>query len=108
MDPVELFNEVLKLAVEANSSDVVVKSSKPAYFRISGRLKQVDMDPIEGEVVRGFVAATVPRNLRGAWERDGGLSANVTTWECERAPTVIDLDPDARSVVRVAVPPRGS
>ena len=71
MDPVELFNEVLKLAVEANSSDVVIKSSKPAFFRISGRLKPVDMDPIDGEMVRGFVAATVPRNFRGLWERDG-------------------------------------
>jgi twitching motility protein PilT len=71
MDPVELINEVLKLAVEANSSDVVIKSSKPAYFRISGRLKAVDMDPIEGELVRGFVNATVPRKFRGIWDRDG-------------------------------------
>jgi twitching motility protein PilT len=70
MDPVELFNEILKLAVEADASDIVVKSNKPAYFRISGRLKPVDMDPIEGDAVRGFIDATVPRNFRLAWERD--------------------------------------
>jgi twitching motility protein PilT len=70
MDPVELFNEVLKLAVEAEASDIVVKSNKPAYFRISGRLKPVDMDPIEGGMVREFVKATAPRNFLAAWERD--------------------------------------
>jgi Icc-related predicted phosphoesterase len=28
----------------------------------------------------------------GLWHRDGTCFANVTTWECERAPTVIRLD----------------
>lgn len=30
---------------------------------------------------------------------------NVTTWECERAPTVIDID--ASSVTPIVVPPHG-
>lgn len=68
MDPVELFNEVLKLAVDADASNIVVKSNKPAYFRISGRLKLVDMDPIESDMVRGFINTTVPRNFRTMWE----------------------------------------
>jgi len=71
MEPVDLFHEVLKLAVENNASDVVAKSNKPAYLRLSGRLKPVDMDPIPGEIVRGFVEATMPRNLHAIWERDG-------------------------------------
>jgi Icc-related predicted phosphoesterase len=36
----------------------------------------------------------------GAWREGPTLFANVTTWECERAPTVIDLDErEARAVV---------
>lgn len=29
----------------------------------------------------------------GTWELHGVTFANVTTWECERAPTVIDIEP---------------
>jgi twitching motility protein PilT len=124
MDPVELINEVLKLAVEANSSDVVIKSSKPAYFRISGRLKPVDMDPIEGELVRGFVNATVPRNFRGIWDRDGqvdyayaaedvgrfrvnafhqrGTASVVFRYIKNRPPTFEQLNLDQDTLIRLA------
>ncbi len=43
----------------------------------------------------------------GAWEDGGLVSVNVTTWECERRPTVIDLDPASGRVTLVDVPPRG-
>lgn len=39
----------------------------------------------------------------GFWEQDGTAFANVTTWECERQPTVIDLS--AERVSAVTVPP---
>lgn len=39
----------------------------------------------------------------GAWREHGTLFANVTTWESERGPTVLDLDPDG--VRTVHVPP---
>lgn len=39
----------------------------------------------------------------GLWREDGTCFANVTTWECERAPTVIDIDPVA--VCEVSIPP---
>ncbi len=39
----------------------------------------------------------------GAWRHGTTLFANVTTWECERAPTVIDLD--ASGAHPVLVPP---
>jgi Tfp pilus assembly ATPase PilU len=42
----EIFNDLLKLAVESGASDIVIKSNKPGYVRLSGRLKPVDMDPI--------------------------------------------------------------
>jgi hypothetical protein len=41
----------------------------------------------------------------GLWHVDGCVHANVTTWECERAPTVIDID--ATTVTAIAVPPHG-
>ena len=41
----------------------------------------------------------------GVWS-DGVVSyANVTTWECARAPTVIDLDPATGALTAVSVPP---
>lgn len=41
----------------------------------------------------------------GAWAQDGTTFVNCTTWECERAPTVIDVDGDG--VVVNAPPARG-
>lgn len=41
----------------------------------------------------------------GAWRAGATLHANVTTWECERAPTVIDVAGD--SITAVVVPPHG-
>jgi hypothetical protein len=41
----------------------------------------------------------------GFWRRRGVCLANVTTWECERQPTVIDVDPASKAVGPVAIPP---
>lgn len=41
----------------------------------------------------------------GTWTSDGTVFANVTTWECERAPTVIDIE--GESIVVHAPPARG-
>lgn len=41
----------------------------------------------------------------GVWSVGPTVFANVTTWECERAPTVIDLDPNRRCVEPIEVPP---
>jgi predicted phosphohydrolase len=41
----------------------------------------------------------------GVWHHEGMVLANVTTWECERAPTVIDID--AASLAMIRVPPGG-
>ena len=42
----------------------------------------------------------------GFWQRHDTAFANVTTWECERAATVLDYDPGARTTRAVAVPAR--
>ncbi|MBW8782542.1 MAG: PilT/PilU family type 4a pilus ATPase [Verrucomicrobia bacterium] len=67
----EIFNDLLKLAVESGASDIVIKSEKPGYVRLSGRLKPVDMDPISAAEVREFVDTHVPKVFRVRWEEDG-------------------------------------
>ncbi len=41
----------------------------------------------------------------GVWPIGPTLFANVTTWECERGPTVIDIDTHLRRVNPIEVPP---
>jgi Icc-related predicted phosphoesterase len=41
----------------------------------------------------------------GFWRADDTCFANVTCWECERGPTVIDVDGVSRQVTPVSVPP---
>ncbi len=41
----------------------------------------------------------------GAWALDGTLFVNCTTWECERAPTVFDLEPGSAEARVVSSPP---
>ncbi len=74
----EIFNELLKLAVESGASDVVVKSNKPGYVRLSGRLKPVDMDPIAGSEAQAFVDDHVPRVFKQVWENDGQIDFAYT------------------------------
>lgn len=74
----EIFNELLKLAVESGASDVVVKSNKPGYVRLSGRLKPVDMDPIAGTEAQAFVDDHVPRVFKQVWEKDGQIDFAYT------------------------------
>jgi Icc-related predicted phosphoesterase len=41
----------------------------------------------------------------GFWRDEEICLANVTTWECERSATVLDIDPVSREVTPVTVPP---
>lgn len=41
----------------------------------------------------------------GFWRGDGICFANVTAWECERGPTVLDVDVSNREVTAISVPP---
>jgi hypothetical protein len=79
-----------------------------------------DRSPVGGRAgcadLRSRIAELAPHSPRlhlfghihqdgGAWRQGATLFANVTTWECERAPTVIDID--GREVTPVVVPPHG-
>jgi twitching motility protein PilT len=67
----EMINDLLKLAVESGVSDVIIKSNKPGYVRIAGKLKPVDMDPITSPEAEAFVVEHVPKVFRGRWDSDG-------------------------------------
>lgn len=67
----EIFNDLLRLAVDSNASDIVIKSNKPGYVRLAGRLKPVDMDPITASETQAFVDEHVPRVFKQRWEDEG-------------------------------------
>jgi len=89
--------------------DVLITHGPPDGFgdrsSVNGRTGCADL--------RARVAEVAPRlHLFGHIHEDGGLwrdgvtvFANVTTWECERRPTVIDID--ASTVSPIDVPPHG-
>ena len=69
----EIINDLLKLAVESGASDVIIKSNKPGYVRLSGRLKAVEMDPITSPEAHAWVDEHVPKVFRAKWEDLGQI-----------------------------------
>ena len=67
----EIINDLLKLAVESGASDIVIKSNKPGYVRLSGRLKPVDMDPITSPEAQAFIEEHCPKVFLPKWEDEG-------------------------------------
>lgn len=67
----EIINDLLKLAVESGASDIVIKSNKPGYVRLAGRLKPVDMDPITSPEAQAFIEEHCPKVFLQKWEDDG-------------------------------------
>ncbi len=80
----EIFNDLLRLAVESGASDIVIKSNKPGYVRLSGRLKSVDMDPISCPEARAFVDEHVPKVFRKKWDEDGQVDFAYSAEEIGR------------------------
>src|ERR1700709_2284402 len=69
----EIINDLLKLAVDSGVSDIIIKSNKPGYVRISGKLKPVDMDPITCPDAQAWVDEHVPRVFADKWEKEGQI-----------------------------------
>jgi twitching motility protein PilT len=67
----EIINDLLKLAVESGASDIVIKSNKPGYVRLAGRLKPVDMEPITSPEAQAFIEEHCPKVFLPKWEDDG-------------------------------------
>ncbi len=89
--------------------DVLVTHSPPRG--IGDRI--ADTNRAGCEQLRDRVAVVRPRlhlfghihQDGGSWTDHGTVFANVTTWECERAPTVIDID--GERVTAIVIPPTG-
>ena len=69
----EIVNDLLRLAVESGASDVIIKSNKPGYVRLSGRLKPVEMDPITSPEAQDWVDEHVPKVFRTKWHELGQI-----------------------------------
>lgn len=67
----EIVKDLLKLAVESGASDIVIKSEKPGYVRMGGRLRPVEMDPITCQHAQAWVDEHVPRIFKDKWDTDG-------------------------------------
>jgi twitching motility protein PilT len=67
----ENLNALFKLAVESGASDVIIKSDKPGYLRIDGRLISVEMAPISFQKARAFIEQSMPKIFRSRWEEEG-------------------------------------
>lgn len=80
----EIFNDLLRLAVESGASDIVIKSNKPGFVRLSGKLKGVDMDPITPTEAEAFVSEHVPKVFKSLWERDGQVDFAYSAEEIGR------------------------
>lgn len=98
-----------KWSLIPESTDVLITHGPPAgfgdYFGMPERLGCEDLlAAIERAVPRLHLFGHIHQD-GGFWRHGDAALANVTTWECERAPTVIDLDPATGAVVPVAIPP---
>ncbi len=71
MDPIELFDQLLTLAVDNGASDIHIKTGKPAYFRLHGRLEPVDMDPIDQDTIVGYLEESIPEQFFENWRHEG-------------------------------------
>ncbi|MGH8018128.1 MAG: type IV pilus twitching motility protein PilT [Opitutaceae bacterium] len=69
----QIIDDLLRLAVDNNASDIVCKTDKPALFRLQGRLKPVDMEALSFETLAGFVEGHVPEFLREQMETEGQI-----------------------------------
>lgn len=72
-ETVETFNSLLQLAVENGASDIHIKTDKPAFLRLHGRLQPVDMDPLTGEMVQGFIEETCPGQFIDLWKKNNQI-----------------------------------
>jgi twitching motility protein PilT len=69
----EIINDLLKLAVESGASDIILKSNKPGYVRLGGKLKPVDMDPITSPEAQAWVDEHVPKVFKAKWDEIGQI-----------------------------------
>ncbi|MFK8001594.1 MAG: metallophosphatase domain-containing protein [Polyangiales bacterium] len=96
-----------KWSLIPTSTQVLVTHSPPAGFGdrgpVPGRLGCADLRARLHEVQPALHLFGHIHQDGGAWQHEGTCFANVTTWECERAPSILDYEGGAVSTV--SIPP---
>ena len=69
-ESIDIFNNLLQLAVENGASDIHIKTDKPAFLRLFGRLEPVDMDPLTIDQISAFVEGTCPEGFLELWHNN--------------------------------------
>jgi len=64
----EIVIDLPGLAVDSGGRDVMIKSSKPGYVRLSNKLKRVDGDLITCLEAEALAVEHVPKVFRSKWE----------------------------------------
>jgi len=72
-ETLELFNNLLQLAVDNGASDIHIKSEKPALLRINGHLEPVDMEPIVINQILAFVEDSCPTQFIERWQTENQI-----------------------------------
>lgn len=98
-----------KWALIPGDTDVLVTHCPPAGIgdRFSGG-KGIGCEELAAAVARVSPRLHVFGHVHqdgGLWQIDGVTYLNATTWECERRPTVVDIDPATKQITPVDVPP---
>ncbi len=69
-ETLELFNNLLQLAVDNGASDIHIKTNKPALLRIDGGLEPIDMDALTINQILAFVEDSCPPQFVERWQTD--------------------------------------
>jgi len=97
-----------KWALIPNGTDVLVTHGPPrGYGDRSAIGRHIGCEELLPAVHRVSPALHLFGHVHpdgGFWRAGGTSFANVTTWECERPPTVIDIDSVTRATVPVSIP----
>lgn len=83
-ETLELFNNLLQLAVDNGASDVHIKSNKPAILRINGHLEPVDMDPLVVNQILAFIEDSCPPQFIERWQTDNQVDYSYRLEEVGR------------------------
>jgi twitching motility protein PilT len=83
-EDIEIFNNLLLLAVENGASDVHVKTNKPAYLRLHGHLEPIDMDAITTSQILRFVESACPGQFLDRWQEDNQIDFSFEVEEVGR------------------------
>ena len=54
----EIVNDLLKLAVESGASDIVIKSEKPGYLRMGGKLRAASTPSTSADWSASFIGTS--------------------------------------------------